>query len=151
MSGDSLSPTVAAAGSSCLLHTNAVTGNRLYLRSNSFCISCYERKSSSSARLIRPHCLIVHLFFPPPNTCKRIRVVILGVRRECTVFSIGEMPVPNLGRDTVYPENCRGFLRSLQTSPYIQLLLVHISFPPRPLHFTTLPPSHPLTLRNPTH
>ena len=31
MSGDSLSPTVAAAGSSRLLHTNAVTGNRLYL------------------------------------------------------------------------------------------------------------------------
>jgi len=76
-----LSTTVAAAGSPRLLHSNAVTSNRLYLRSNSFYISWYGRKTSSSARLIRPHCLIVNLFLPP-NTCKGIRVVRLDLRRD---------------------------------------------------------------------
>jgi hypothetical protein len=149
MSGDSLTPTVAAARSSRLLHTNAVPGNRLYLRSNSFCISWYGRKSSSSARLIRRHCLIVNLL-SPPTTCTKIRVVIFDIRRDCTVFSIREIPVPNLGRDTAYPENCRGILQSLQASPDIKLL-VHISFPPCPLHFTILPPSYHSTLHNHTH
>jgi hypothetical protein len=124
--------------------------NAAYLGSNSFYISWYGRKLSSSARLIRPHCLIVNLF-SPLTTWTKIRIVIFGERRDCTVFSIREMPVPNLGRDAAYPENCRGFLQSLQASPHIQLLLDHISFPPHPLHFTTLPPSYRFTLHNPTH
>jgi len=88
MSGGSLPPTVAAAGSSRLLHTNAVTSNRPYLRSNSFCISRSARKSSSSARLIRPHCLIANLFLLPEHVWRNPRSnTRRTMRMYCIVYS----------------------------------------------------------------